>query len=151
MGGFTKIQLRDTSRENIDAQNARLELAGVPKKYRFYSEADVIFEYESFKQYDGVFPEQQFPREKIRSLEDFKRYWSAEALGEIFVPPIGALIFDCYFGRTSQRAMQGIARYVAENHREIEKVGGSFETFVERGANKLQTEIIKDSAIYESY
>lgn len=147
MGGFTQIVLKDKSRANIDSHNAKLEIAGVPKKYRFYSEGDVIFEYESFKAGQGHFPEHMFPKDKINSLEDFKKYWSSEAVGEVFVPPYGALQFDCYFGRTSKKAMRAIGKYVTENHDAIEKVSGSFSTFMERGMTKLEQEIIKDSGI----
>ena len=46
MGGFTSIWLRDTSQQNIDQQNAELDALGVAKRYRFYSEKDIEFEYE---------------------------------------------------------------------------------------------------------
>lgn len=144
MGGFTKVVLKDVSRENIDKQNARLELYKVPKKYRFYSEQDVILEYEAFKMHDGVFPENQFPRDKIKSFEDFKKYWSPEALGEVFVPHYGTLTFDCYFGRTSQRAMRNIGRYLGYNVKYIKKVDGSFSTFAERGMTKIERQIMTE-------
>jgi hypothetical protein len=147
MGGFTKIQLKDTSQENIDKHNARLELNGVRERYRFYSERNVIFEYEAFKMGDGVFPENQFPKDKINSLDDFKKYWSPEALGEVFVPRIGTLTFDCYFGRTSKRAMRNIGRYLGMNAKHLKEVGGSFETFCERGMTKLEREIMKENGL----
>jgi len=147
MGGFTTVKLKDTSRENIDRQNAKLELFGVAKKYRFYSESDVILEYEAFKVDDGVFPEHQFPKDKINSYEDFKKYWSPEALGEIFCPHFGTLNFDCYFGRTSDRAMRNIGKYIAENIDEIEGVSGSFTTFMERGMTKAERKILEESEI----
>lgn len=147
MGGFTTIQLEDTTQLNIDTQNARLEICGVPKRYRFYSERDVIFEYEYFKAGKGEFREELFPKDKINSLEDFKRYWSPQALGEIFVPHCGMLTFDCYFGRTSKTAMKALGRYISDidNIKEIKSVGGSFSTFIERaGLSKLSLEIVKD-------
>ncbi len=144
MGGFTKVYLKDTSQKNIDTQNARLILMGVPKQYRFYSETEVIYEYESFRIGKGYFPENQFPREKINSLEDFKNYWSPEALGEVFVPKFGTLTFDCYFGRTSKRAMRKIGKYLAENVDQIESVGGSFSTFMERGMTKAERKLMEE-------
>lgn len=149
MGGFTTIKLKDKTQRNIDTQNARLELCGVPKKYHFYSERDIIFEYEAFKVGVGVFPENQFPKNDIQSLDDFKRYWSAEALGGVFVPEIGSLNFDCYFGRTSKKAMRNIGKYVANNHHAIEKVGGSFIIFMERGMTELERIIIHNDSDIE--
>lgn len=102
------------------------------KKYRFYSEDDIKLEYDSFKKGKGVFPERLFPRDKIKSYDDFKRYWSPKKLGVVFVPEIGMLTFDCYFGRTSKRAMHNIARYLLMNIDKIESVSGSYSTFVER-------------------
>jgi hypothetical protein len=151
MGGFTKIYLRDNSRENVSTQNARLELMGVPKQYRFYSEDDVILEYESFRIGDGTFPDDQFPREKIKTLEDFKEFWNPKALGEVFAPYIGCLSFDCYFGRTSKRAMRLIGKYLVENHDQIDTTGGSFSTFMERGMTKLERQIIEESGILQNY
>ena len=132
MGGFTKIVLRDCSQVNIDSQNNKLKKLKVAKQYRFYSEKDVQIEYEFFKKEDGYFPENQFPREKIKSYKDFTKYWSTEALGEVFVPKIGTLTFDCYFGRTSKRAMKVIASYLMCNLSQIKEVDGSYSTFVER-------------------
>ena len=151
MGGFTTIKLKDCSEQNISAHNARLELNKVPKKYRFYSESDIIFEYESFKAGLGYFGEDLFPKDKIKSLIDFKKYWSPKALGLIFVPEIGMLTFDCYFGRTSKRAMKAIGKYLVDNHRDIEKVGGSWSTFLERGCTKLEQQVLKESGIKEGY
>lgn len=151
MGGITKIILKDTSEQNIVAHNTRLDIAGVPKKHRFYGEADIIAEYEYFKANDGNFPEDQFPKDKINSLNDFKKYWSTEALGEVFVPKNGTLTFDCYFGRTSEKAMRAIGKYVVENRDEIKETGGSFSTFIERGMTKLEREIIAESGILDNY
>lgn len=142
MGGFTTILLKDCSEKNIHAHNARLQLCGVPKKYRFYSIQDIILEYEYFKAHEGVFPEDQFPRDKIHSLEDFRKYWSPRALGEVFCPKIGMLTFDCYFGRTSKRAMRNIAKYLVQNHTEIKETSGSFSTFLERGPTKEEAELL---------
>jgi hypothetical protein len=150
MGGFTRIQLEDCSEENIAKHNARLQLYGVAKQYHFYSINDIIFEYEYFKAGEGEFKEHLFPKDKINSLEDFRKYWSPEALGEVFVPQIGMLCFDCYFGRTSQRAMKNIVRYLVDNHRAIKYVGGSFSTLLDKAATKLEKEILTDS-IREKY
>lgn len=130
MGGFTKIQLKDCSQENIDLQNEKLTEIGLRKDIHFYSENDIKEEYEFYKKDDGYFPTYQFPSEKINSYEDFKFYWTR--VGEPFVPPIGALTFDCYFNRTSQRAMNKIAKYLLNNREQIAEVDGSFLTFVKR-------------------
>lgn len=151
MGGFTQFKLKDKSQANIDKQNDLLRQYGVAKGYRFYSEKDVIFEYEAFLKGIGVFPEHKFPKDKIKTLEDFKQYWSSKALGEVFVPPYGTLQFDCYFGRTSQRAMRNIGRYLAANHNEIETMRGSYDTFFERGMTKLERQIIAESKIKQGY
>lgn len=147
MGGFTKFQLKDTSNENIAKHNMLLRKFGVPKKFFFYSLNNLIEEYEGFRRGDGVFPESFFPRDKIKSFDDFQRYWSTEALGEIFVPPFGALTFDCYFSRTSKRAMRNIAKYLADNHKDIESASGSYITFFERGMTKQERQIMKESNI----
>jgi len=144
MGGFTKIQLKDVSQENIDLQNSKLDIIGLRKKIRFYSKKDIALEYEYFKKDDGVFNENFFPRNLIHSLSDFKRYWSTEALGEVFVPPIGSLTFDCYFGRTSKRAMHHIGLYLVDNHKEIKSASGSYSVFIERaGLNELELLILE--------
>jgi len=132
MGGLTKIRLKDCSLKNIREQNKELEKYNVRNWYRFYSEDNVKEEYEYFKKNDGNFPEYKFPRDKINSYKDFKKYWSTNALGEVFVPKFGTLKFDCYFGRTSQRAMHNIARYILNNIDQIKSVSGSYSTFVER-------------------
>jgi hypothetical protein len=142
MGGFTTIQLKDVSQENIDAQNDLLKECGVSKKYRFYSENSILKEYEYYKKGDGVYPEHLFPTDKINSYSDFKKYWSTEALGEVFVPRIGSLQLDCYFGRTSKRAMRNIGKYLGLNPNQIKKVDGSFSTFAERGMTKLERQIM---------
>ena len=140
MGGFTSIQLKDISQENIDEQNAELDALQVAKRFRFYSENDIKLEYEAFQKGDGNFPVDMFPPEKIHTLEDFKKYWSPEALGSVFVPAVGMLTFDCYFGRTSTRAMHGIARYLLYTFENtIKEVSGSYSTFVERCGYKAKT------------
>jgi len=140
MGGFTSIQLRDTSQEHIDEQNAELDALGVAKRYRFYSEENIKLEYEAFLNGDGVFPEDDFPRDLINSLEDFKIYWSPKKWGTCFIPEIGMLTFDCYFGRTSTRAMHGIARYLLYTFEGvIKETSGSYSTFVERCGYKAKT------------
>lgn len=143
MGGFTKIQLIDCSQENIDNENKILDKLKLAKKYRFYSEKDVKFEYEGFINGDGVFPDDMFPRDKIRTYNDFKKYWSSEALGEVFVPNFGTLTFDCYFSRTSKRAMNIIGKYLLLRYNEISYTDGSYSTFVERsGLSKKNKEYI---------
>lgn len=150
MGGFTVFYLKNTSEENIAKQNAKLTALGVPKKYRFYSEGDIMEEYEWFKKEDGVFPEHLFPRAKIHSYEQFKCYWNPKAVGEVFVPYVGSLTLDCYFGRTSKRAMRNIGKYLADNHREIKSMSGSYDTFMERGMTKLERQIISESGILQN-
>jgi hypothetical protein len=132
MGGFTSIKLIDCSEDNIKKQNELLKENGVCRKYRFYSEEDIQFEYNAFVKNVGSFPDHLFPKDKIKSYEDFKKYWSPEALGEIFVPYNGMLKFDCYFNRTSKRAMNKIAGYLLCNFSQIKSVDGSYSTFVER-------------------
>ena len=148
MGGFTQIKLKDTSLENIERQNAILQIYGVPKKYRFSSlEKEQIIEYEYFVRGLGEFSENLFPKDKIKSLEDFKMYWNPRALGEVFVTHSGTLNFDCYFGRTSKSAMKKLGNYIADNYRELKEVHGSFSTFMERGMTKLQRQILQESEL----
>ena len=144
MGGFTQVYLKDTSRSNIDKHNALLRLYNVPKEYHYHSESNDIFQYEAFKMRIGTWREEFFPKDKINSFEDFKKYWSPKALGEVFVPYEGTLQFDCCFGRTSKRAMRNIGRYLADNVRDIEKTRGSFSTFMERGMTKLEQQLMKE-------
>lgn len=139
MGGFTTLKLRDTSQENIDQHNKHLDELGVAKRYRFYSMRDVKLEYEAFLNGDGNFPEHMFPPDKINSFEDFLKYWNPRALGEVFVPHFGGLNFDCYFGRTSKRAMHGLARYLLIYGDHIRTTSGSYSTFVERCGYKAKT------------
>ena len=140
MGGFTKLMLKDTSIENIRKHNELLAKAKVRKEIRFYSEDDVKLEYEYFKKGDGYFPDDQFPKDKINSYEDFTKYWSTEALGEVFVPEFGSLTFDCYFGRTSNNAMKCIKNYIVDTlvnaddwfSPVFDYASGSWSTFLER-------------------
>jgi hypothetical protein len=152
MGGFTEIYLRDKSIDNIREQNKKLKAIGVTKM-NFYSDDDVRFEWEAFKNSKGVFPEHLFPKDKIKTYSDFKRFWSPKALGSCFCPNTGSLIFDCYFGRTSKRQMKLLRKYLMDydfkiskfNIDLIEKTSGSFSTFVERGGfTKLDQEMLKD-------
>lgn len=145
MGGFTLIRLKNCSNENIKEQNKKLAECKVAKRYRFYSEDDVKLEYEYYKKGDGNFPEHLFPKDKINSYTDFKKYWSSEALGEVFVPNFGTLTFDCYFGRTSKRAMHNIAMYLRLNYSQIKETNGSYSTFVERCgySEKTQKELMQ--------
>lgn len=144
MGGFTVIYLKNRSEENIKKHNELLKKFGVAKKYRFYSLEDVKFEYDSFLKNLGVFPEHSFPKDKIKTFNDFCKYWSPDALGEIFVPFTGSLSFDCYFGRTSKRAMKAIGKYLNDNHKDILAVSGSFDTFMERGMTKYTQKLFKE-------
>jgi hypothetical protein len=132
MGGFTKIQLKDCDQENIDKQNEKLDKIGLKKDIRFYSEKDIRDEYAFYRSTsnkDEYYPPHLFPK-PINNYNEFKKIWTG--MGEVFVPPIGALTFDCYFDRTSQRAMKMIGKYLLNNIDQIEKVEGSFTTFVER-------------------
>ena len=152
MGGFTKLMLRDTSIENIRKHNELLAKAKVRKEIRFYSEDDVKLEYEYFKKGDGYFPDDQFPKDKIKSYKDFTKYWNTEAMGEVFVPKFGTLTFDCYFGRTSKNAMKCIKNYIVDallsDDSPFEYAGGSWSTFLERcSASKLDLELINDKII----
>lgn len=155
MGGFTVVYLKDRSEENIEEQNKVLKQYGVPKRYRFYSLKNVQFEYESFKKGLGIFPDDMFPKDKIKSFEDFCLYWNPKSVGEVFVPYTGSLSFDCYFGRTSKRAMRNIGKYIADNWDNIYAVSGSFDTFMDRGMTRLErqliTEKIKDRKIFDTY
>lgn len=160
MGGFTKLQLKDTSEENIAKHNQMLASAGVIKKYRFYSEEDVKLEFECFKRGEGAFPEHQFPKDKIKSFKDFKKYWNPKALGEVFCPEFGSLTFDCYYSRTSKRAMRNIKNYIVntlllpENFMKtpFSHSEGSWSTFLERcGASKLNLKLIKEKIQEKPY
>ena len=150
MGGFTQIYLRDKSIENIRKQNAKLKEMGIVKM-NFYSDDDINIEWEAYKNRNGAFPEHLFPI-GIKTFEEFKVYWSPEALGEVFCPQTGSLTFDSYFGRTSKRQMNLLRKYLMgydENLRcninLIEKVSGSFSTFVERGGfTKLEIQMLKE-------
>ena len=148
MGGFTQVKLKDTSEENIEKQNEILKAYKVPKWYRFYNlRKEQEIEYEYFKKEEGVFPDHLFPKDKILSLEDFRKYWHPKALGEVFVPYSGTLQFDCYFGRTSKRAMHNMGRYIADNIEQFAEFDGSFSTFMERGMTKVQRKIVEESGI----
>ena len=143
MGGWTAIRLKDTSRHNIDVHNAKLETLKVNKKYRFYSEYDTIVEYEFFKIGVGAWDERFFPKDKIKSYNDFKKYWSSEALGEVFVPNMGTLTLDVYFGRTPKKTMRKIGKYFMQNIDAIKEVDGSSWTFFERCFTKAERQICR--------
>jgi hypothetical protein len=151
MGGFTEIYLRDKSEENIAKHNEKLKEYGVRKSLRFYSEADIKFEFDGFMKGTGYFPDDQFPKDKIKTINDFKKYWNPKSLGTCFCPNVGSLTFDCYFGRTSKNAMRKLGRYIADHHRDIEQTRGSFSTFMERGMTKLERQIISESKILDNY
>jgi hypothetical protein len=146
MGGLTKIHLKDPSKENIKFVNDILTGMKLAKSFRFYSEADVELEYKCFVDGEGTFPDDQFPKNQIKSYDDFKNYWSTEALGEVFVPKFGCLSFDCYFGRTSQTAMNLIANFLYSYRYLIGEVSGSYLTFVNDKisiSQKKRVELIK--------
>ena len=153
MGGFTKLVLKDKSVENIRKHNELLSKAKVRKGIRFYSEDDVRLEYDAFLNNQGVFPEHSFPKDKIKSYDDFTKYWSTEALGEVFVPKFGTLTFDCYFGRTSDNAMKCLKNYIVDTlllseyflDSPFEHASGSWSTYLERcSASKLDLELINE-------
>ena len=147
MGGFTRVILKDKSRNSIDVNNARLEILKVPRKLRFYGETDVITEYESFKLGLGVFPESQFPSDKIHNIVQFKKYWNTDALGEVFCPNKGELTLDTYFGRTSDYSMKKLGDYIVKFVDDIERVSGSFGSLVEKVLTKKQTQILVDKGL----
>jgi hypothetical protein len=148
MGGFTQIKLKDCSEENIKIQNELLNEYDVPREYRFQDlKKDQEEEYKYFKKGEGSFPEHLFPKDKIKTLADFRKYWTPSAVGECFVPPSGTLQFDCYFGRTPEDVMYNIGRYVAENVDAIKETCGSFTTFMERGMTEEQRKIVEASDI----
>lgn len=153
MGGFTQLKLKDTSKENIAKHNKMLDVAKVRKAIRFYSEDDVKLEYDCFVRGVGTFPENQFPKDKIKSYNDFTKYWNPKTLGEVFCPPFGTLQFDCYFGRTTNNTMKCIKNYIIDTLLLFENSGktpfdcaeGSWSTFLERcSASKLNLELINE-------
>jgi hypothetical protein len=151
MGGFTKIQLLDTSEENIQLHNELLSKHKVKKSFKFYTVKDIELEYEAFKNGEGTFPEHLFPRDKIKSFKSFRKYWSPEAIGDVFCPPIGSLTFDACYGRTSDNAMKCIKDYLIDAMTTIDigflkefcVVSGSFSVFMERcSASKINKELL---------
>ena len=153
MGGFTKLVLKDKSIDNIRKHNELLSKAKVRKGIRFYSDDDVRLEYDAFLNNEGIFPEHSFPKDKIKTYNDFTKYWSSEALGEIFVPKFGTLTFDCYFGRTSDNAMKCLKNYIVDTlllseyflKSPFEYASGSWSTYLERcSASKLDLELINE-------
>ena len=147
MGGFTECFLKDTSQKNIDKHNKLLAKAGIPEMYHFYSQKDTKKEYKYFLKGDGVFPEHQFPKDKIKSYKDFRKYWSTNAIGACICPKFGTLRFDCYFGRTPDDVMEKIGKYIAENISEFKGFDGSFGTFMERGMTDNQRKIVQQSGL----
>ena len=155
MGGFTTITLKDTSKENIAVQNKKLDEIGLRKNIRFYSEEDVKFEFDFYmqKKKDGTLTKWYGDplsdpniANQINSYDDFKRFWSPEYLGAVFVPYFGQLSFDCYFGRTSDRAMAMIGKYIVENTDQIDSVSGSWSTFLERASlSKKNFDLINET------
>ena len=145
MGGFTKILLKDTSEDNIILMNCLLDRFKVSDKYRFYLRHNAREEYYHYIIGNGAYPAHMFPRDKINSYEGFLQYWNPEKCGDCFVRPFGMLTFDCYFNRTPAAQMKRLAHFLLENRETIAKVGGSFETFVERAgiSKKSQKELLK--------
>lgn len=131
MGGFTQIILKDKSEQHVIDCNCLLSREKVDKKYHFYTINDTKIEYGHFKIGNGVYDEHLFPRNKIKSYEDFLSYWNPQICGH-FVNPFGTLSFDCYFSRTPAIQMKRIANFLVDNYTLIEQAEGSFETFVER-------------------
>lgn len=140
MGGFTVIHLRDKAQENIDMHNNLLRIAGAANKYRFYSLIDCMYEYEWFVDGRGTFPEKEFPRHLIHDFSDFLEYWNHKK--HWLVPEIGTLEFDCYFGRTGQQSLRAIGRYAAFNWKDIEKIKGSYLTFIEKAMTSKERQLI---------
>ena len=150
MGGFTQIILKNCSSENVAKQNELLKKYRIPKQYRFQDLAkDQEEEYKWFVRGKGEFPDHLFPKEKIKSLEDFRKFWSPDALGEVFVPSQGRLNFDCYFGRTPDKVMKALGKFITDNIKEIECTEGSFTTFMERSMDEQQIKKCKRYNIYE--
>jgi len=150
MGGHTTVRLKDRSVANVALQNLLLDDYGVPKKYRFYSDLDIRAEYNAYKKGLGEFPEFQFPKDKIKTYRDFKKYW--KALGDFWSPPFGTLTFDCYYSRMSTNAFKNLGKYLATYVDEIESTSGSFSTFIEdgRGVLKRDRKILKNVNIIKS-
>lgn len=145
MGGFTTIAIKKNV--DVEIENIKLDLLKVPKKLRYYTDRDIKFEYVAFTMGLGAFSEHQFPKDKINSLEDFRKYWSSEALGEVFCPKENTLTLDTYFGRTSDYAMKKLLKYVCDNVDNIDFVSGSFGTMVEKVATKKQEQLLLDKGI----
>lgn len=146
MGGFTKLQLKNTSIECIEEHNALLRKHKVKKSFKFYSQKDVELEYQYFLNGEGNFPEDMFPKDKINSYEDFKLYWNPN---KWFCPNFGSLKFDCYFNRTTKNEMNCIKNYIIDvlifSECPFEYVSGEFEYFLERcDVSKIQLELIKN-------
>jgi len=146
MGGYTEIKLKDCSQKNINKHNKALRAMRVTKKYRFYSQKDTKFEYKTFLAGEGAFPENQFPKAQINSFKDFRKFWNNKAIGS-FCPLYGTLTFDCYFGRTSDRDLRKIGKYITSIINEIKTVDGSFTTFMERGMTKKEIKLFENSEI----
>lgn len=145
MGGFTTIYLKDNGQENIDLQNKRLDDLGLKQNIRFYSQNDTLLEYEFWRdnpEKHSTNYQPSFPHNKIKTYEDFKRIWSAEYYGEVFIPYIGSLSIDCYFSRSSKRTMSILARYIYLYASELKGYSGSFDTFLERGASGKRSKSI---------
>ena len=153
MGGFTTLKLKDCSEENIKKHNELLRKHKVRKSISFYSESDIELEYLVFKDGKGHFPNHLFPADKIKTYRDFKKYWNPKALGEVFCPNNGTLVFDCYFGRTSDNAMRCLKNYIIDAlllseyflNTPFEYASGSWSTYLERcSASKLGLELIRE-------
>jgi len=138
MGGMTTLYLADRSAKNIAYHNQKLKEFGVAKCYRFYSEADIKIAYNEFISGKGVFREHLFPKAEINSYKDFKKFWSPVAVGEVFVPYIGSVTFDCYFDRMPKRAMYNMSCYIREHRHELLGYQGALSTLFEKAFSDKQ-------------
>jgi hypothetical protein len=138
MGGFTTIRLKDNSQANIDLHNQKLREFKLAKKYYFYSIKNIKIEYEGFVKGEGVYPDHLFPKDKINSFKDFRKYWSTKAIGESFCPPFGVLRCDVYYSRMSERNKRALGRYFMANIDAIKEVNGSSTAFFERCFTKRE-------------
>jgi hypothetical protein len=143
MGWVTALYLADRSAKNIAYHNQKLKEFGVAKCYRFYSEADIRLEYKSFLTDNSLYPLHTFPKAEINSYDDFKKFWNPVDRGEVFVPYIGSLTFDCYFGRMSNRAMYNVGRYIKEHKHDLLGYQGSLSTLFEKAFSDKQMLKIK--------
>jgi len=144
MGGFTTIRLKDNSQANIDLHNSKLREFKLAETYSFYSIKNIKIEYNAFKKGEGAFPDHSFPKDKIKSFKDFRKYWSTKAIGQIWCPPFGVLRCDVYYSRMSIRNKRALGRYFMANIDAIKEVDGSSTTFFERCLTKRERQICRE-------